>query len=253
MRLLFALRLATISLNAMAVAPSVLAATPIQAPVATSVVGDPAADLFAIMVDGPSLRAQTAESVELALTTAIAADPGFGDAEKKFPGITEAVKTKIRTEIAAWVPSLTAALQVSITGFLHGRLTDSELVEIGNFYRTPTGIRVLAAARDGVKSKSLALVADNAKSKATSVSADQMKAMIESAQASAIGAIKAEDTGTLIAFGNTSAAQKLAAVQPAFSELIRTTVNNEVASYAPVIKTKIAAFVADYVAQSSKR
>lgn len=238
------------SLMAVPLAAQALA-SPAAVPAATQ--SDPAEDLITILLDPPSIGRQTVESLEVGFAAALQNDPGIGQIDKRFPGFVDAVKAQVRKDVLAWSPALLARFHDTSIAFLRERLTRAELTDIRDFYRTPVGRRLLESARDGARKSALNMIADNAKTKATAVTSDQMKTATEAAIAGAIGAIQPGDAEELAAFGITSAAQKLAANQGEFNELVRNTINSEVARFTPVLQQNIATFVKAYLAKGGQR
>lgn len=139
--------------------------------------------------------------------------PNYAELGQRYPGIWADLKAATRTEVAKLATASMPELQSRVAGFYVQTFTASELQTLADFYRTPTGQRMLAGAQRGARDKAIAAV------KAGDAKTADLNEVMNGASAGALSQVQPDDMPVLLAFSATPAAQRAKTAAPQLQQL----------------------------------
>lgn len=138
--------------------------------------------------------------------------------EKRYPGADAVVRADLRAMLVGLGrDKMVPQLRARVMAFMRGRFDDAELRELADFFESPTGRKLGAAARAGIESGTLATMRDaNGQVNVTQA----MEAGNRQGKQAALDAMAAADMPVLEKFGASPVAQKMQAAKPALQQLV---------------------------------
>jgi hypothetical protein len=199
-----------LTLAAFALAPSIIALAAPAAVAAPAV--DPAYDrLFDALEGSPAQRELAADNTLDAIIDGLAkALPPIGEAMQANPSMRQEMRDGLSPTIRKLAEDTRPALRAAMLPVLVKGLTPAEARELGTFYASPLGGRLMSAALASYNpQKTVADALDGGKVGGQSVSDDMMAAGF-----GGLAALSDDDRAKVIAFAMTPAATKYRALLP---------------------------------------
>lgn len=211
-----------------------------------------ASEIFDIALFDPELEKKIAVSVDENFSNTIRKHPDTIKIETAYPGFFSAVKTMLNNELSVWIPGFRDRTKKFGSGLLVKNMTQSELVTLRDFYRTPTGLRMLYAARDSMEAASSRIGLEAVEAEEPVITNDQIDTLVKEQVTAALKSIRPADQPVIAKFSQTPAARKLVAIQGQYLQEMQGFINAEMTILTPVIQKKLVQYVNDYREKKQK-
>lgn len=215
-----------------------------RAQVPASTTTAPIDSLVDVLVPVDHTVAQTIDAARGGFRAQAQADVNLQALDKRKPGLFAAAEKGLTEVMTDQAPDLAGGLRTRLRDLLSSRLTPDELVTVSDFYRSPTGQRMLARARESASVQGLAKGTDVARQAVDAgnlptFSAKDVQSLTNAITADAIRSIEAEDVPALQRFGASSASPKLASLSGELNNVVVEEVNRWITRTTPLIQTKM--------------
>lgn len=179
--------------------PGLAAARP--APVMAADAGTDAEQLVGILLSQDAILELGGRAFDYGITQGAAADSAQRELYAAHPGMREYVASRMRPEFQAILSQALPGLRRDLSAIVISEMTPGEIADTLAFFASPTGIKMKAQIYQAIGDKPDRSQAD----------------MEQQAVAAAVANLTSEDYPVLMAFGNSSAAQKMQQVTPRIS------------------------------------
>jgi hypothetical protein len=225
--------LAALALGVTTLAPAqAFAGAPVAAPVAD---GD-VQKLVALMAPEESITRLAGKAFDAGMDQEIAADAKMKAVFDANPGLRDQVGARLRTEFTTILVGALPSLRTELSGILQAELTPAEVTDTLTFFSSPTGAKVRASVYESM-------------GEAPGQSQAEMQ---QAAIAAVMSKMTAEDYPALMAFGGSSAAQKMNTVNPKIQAASQAWAEKLVVANKPRMEALAAKLTADFLAQKKK-
>lgn len=208
------------------------AARPI-APVAAPVADSDVQKLVALMAPADSLGRIAGRAFDVGMDQEIASDPKTRAVYDANPGLREQVGGKLRAQFTSILIAELPGLHTQLVQILKAELTPAEIADVLTFFSSPAGQKVRAEVYDTMGA-------------APGQSSQEIQ---QAAIASVMSKMTADDYPALMAFGASTAAQKMGTVNPKISAASQAWAEKLVATNRPKMETLAAKLAAEYLAK----
>lgn len=171
-----------------------------------------AAELVGVLNSQELVRAQVNKMLGDTLPKAFAASPDFAAMEREHPGVTQAVIGAMRPIILNGMLARLPTLSARLTPIYAQAFTTAELHTLIDFYKSPTGARVIKAMGEGTDFSRL--LGDMVANKNNAVTTEGVRAGVQSGVAEVIRTATPEDMKAMEALAATDAGKKLREIAP---------------------------------------
>lgn len=225
--------LALLALGALAPVPAHARPVP---PVLAPVADTDLQKLVALMAPEDAISRLAAHAFDVGMDQQIAGDAKAKAVFDANPGLREQVGAQLRAQFTTILTANLASLRAELGGILQKELTPAEIGDVLTFFVSPTGQKVRAAVYETMGS----------------APGQSPQAMQQAAIASVMSQMTAEDYPALMAFGGSSAAQKMNTINPKISAASQAWAEKLVAANRPQMEALAAKLTADYLAAKKK-
>lgn len=225
--------LAALALGVVALAPA--QARP-GAPAAAPSADTDLQKLVVLMAPEDAISRLAGRAFDAGMDAKIAGDVAMKAAFDANPGLRERVGARLRSEFTGILATALPSLRTELGGILQRELTPAEIGDTLTFFSSPTGQKLRAAVYETIGS-----------------APDQTPGEIQQAAISAVmSQMTADDYPALMAFGGSSAAQKMNVVNPKISAASQAWAEKLVLANRPKMEALAAKLTADYLAAKKK-
>lgn len=224
------------------------AASAAAAQTAAPATHSPAAELFETITEPERLVATGRQKAREQFMAGLRSQPNAVALDKQRPGLFDAAARAIDAELQLAYAGFIDKARARFASALEAQMTPEEIGQVIAFYRTPTGQRMLAQSRAAGIAKGAAIGARAAQQGEMRIDRDQMDGMANEAAVAALQALQPEDIPVVAAFGQTSGARKLAALQNELNAGITAEVNAMLQSSMPRVIERMQAAMQNHLA-----